>query len=113
MKHLPAGNTKYLLLDNEEIQRNVSRGEPGGPIVVVVEITEDGPVVHHGYHLLTNSEAQLTYSRVTPLAKVRSVTHQDITIRAAYSTVGAVAIAETPDEVLALPTKPPKSTKGN
>lgn len=102
MKTLPEGTEKYLMFHPDVVERNTERAKTGDPIVVVIEVGEDGKQTkHHGYNALTEGGVTVHYSQRDPLFKVRFAPHEeDVTVNAAYYTRSAVQIAEDPDEVL-------------
>lgn len=106
MKRLEPGTTKYLRLNPVEIELNVRRAPKVGPIVHVIEVVGDSEVKHIGYGVLAEGPVSLTYSQRTFAGyDGREGFH------AALTTVGAVVIAETPDEPLVLAEKAVTPTK--
>lgn len=88
MKILSEGAPKYLLIDDERVERNAERAKPGDPVVVVVEETADGTTRHVGYGLIAEGLVTLAY------AQRDSVTLDGRKkIRTAYMTYGRVALA--------------------
>lgn len=105
MKLLPAGTTKYLLLAYDEIVRNVHRGAKQAPIVHVVVVEGDRETQHVGYGVLVEGPVTVTYDQ----HRFAGYDGRD-GFHAAFTTTGAVALAETRDEQLALAEKPAKTT---
>lgn len=98
MKALPAGTTKFLLLDPEVIARNSERGKRGDAIVAVVEQQEDGGRVRHvGHSIKVIGGVTLGYNQRGTL-----VHNNRLKLHAAFQTDGEVLIAETHAEADAL-----------
>lgn len=107
---LPAGTPKYLLLHPSEIERNFQRRYTGGPIAAVAEPDAYyGFRVTNGYAVLADGPVVLAYNQIGVVAKTRDLnTNRQTEHRAAYMTMGRVAIAETREEAetLGLPEEP-------
>lgn len=106
MKLLPAdGSPKYLLIDTPETLRNAERHKPGTAVALVVTLSADGtPVLHRGFAVLADGPVGFSYVQRGKLFEIRtSPGAKDEPIRAAFYTLGAVAISEERDEVLTLP----------
>ena len=102
---LPPGTPKYLLLIPSEIERNFQRKTTGGPIAFVAEPDDVlGFRLTPAYGVLADGPIVLAYDQTGVVVETRDpYTNRRTPHRAAYMTLGRVAIAESREETLALP----------
>lgn len=110
---LPAGTPKYLLLNPTEIDRNYQRRYTGGPVAMIVEPDDYyGFRITQGYAVLADGPVVLAYNQVGVVAKSRDpYTNRQTEHRAAYMTMGRVAIAESREEAETLDLPPTPAEK--